>query len=59
MLWELWGGLVTVVGLLWMYTGEVKISIEGREPFYCISGVPARLAGAAILTLGICLVLFC
>ena len=58
MMWDLWGSLVTFVGLFWIYKGEIEISIEGKERFYRISGVAARLTGALISAIGIRLLLF-
>lgn len=55
MSWELWGGLVAIVGLVWIYKGEVDVGIEGRPPSFRIAGAAARAAGALLAAVGLCI----
>lgn len=34
MSWALWGGLVAIVGFVWIYKGEVEVGMEGRPPAF-------------------------
>ncbi len=52
MSWELWGGLVAIVGLVWIHKGEVDVGIEGRPPSFRVSGAAARAAGVLLVAVG-------
>ena len=58
MSWSLWGGLATIVGLVWIYKGEIDVGIEGQPPFFRISGTVARSLGALLVVFGLYLAIF-
>ena len=42
-----------VCGVVWMWKRSIEVGIEGREPSFFLTGVPALLAGLLMVALGL------